>query len=588
MAKRHSTPTRGTVAAVGYIRRSTSKQEKSLDDQQREIERYAGKHGYRIVRWYKDDGVSGDATERRQGFQQLHHDACNGRDFDAILCWDFSRFGRFDSIEAGRWIDPLRKAGVQLVTLDKGLINWNDFGGRLINAIEAEGKHAYLVDHSRNVARGQIRKAAEGRTCGQRPPYGYDRLLVDETGKVRQRLERCEKYAKPRSWSVVWAPAEDPQQVRTVRWLFDTYATTDIGYRALAAQLNQQGVPSPTGGKWHDSTIRALLTNQAYIGTFVWNKRRHGKYHRIVDGDIVERDRGEVHLMPCGKPNARFNPRELWTVVENAHPPLIERETFDKVQAKVARRKRSSGCSYQTCTSRKDRPEYLLTGLLYCSHCGRKMHGALYRRNKGGKTYTYQRYVCSSYTRGDRTCGHHAIRQDQIFAAIVDKIRQDLLQGGLERLKQSLRRKLRQRQQPDTAQQKRLQRRIGELDKQIDTAAERVLTAPEDLLELLSRKLQQMKRERELLAQDLKRMQPVKQRGVQQQVDQLAGKAWALLDELRQAEPARVRELLHCAIDRVELSFTTRQQGKKRQYHPTGGRVVFRELSSFASRGDWI
>ena len=51
------------LPAVGYLRRSTTKQEASLGDQKREVIRYATEHGYRVVRWYVDDGISGDDTE---------------------------------------------------------------------------------------------------------------------------------------------------------------------------------------------------------------------------------------------------------------------------------------------------------------------------------------------------------------------------------------------------------------------------------------------------------------------------------------------------------------------------------------------
>jgi len=63
------------------------------------------------------DGISGDATEKRLDFQRMIADASGRRDFEAILCWDQDRFGRFDSVEAGFWIHPLRKAGVKLVTV---------------------------------------------------------------------------------------------------------------------------------------------------------------------------------------------------------------------------------------------------------------------------------------------------------------------------------------------------------------------------------------------------------------------------------------------------------------------------------------
>ena len=98
------------IPAVGYLRRSTEKQEASIRDQKSAIEKYAFEKGYRIVRWYIDDGISGDATEKRVGFLNMIDDANRLRDFKAILCWDQDRFGRFDSIEAGEWISPLRRA----------------------------------------------------------------------------------------------------------------------------------------------------------------------------------------------------------------------------------------------------------------------------------------------------------------------------------------------------------------------------------------------------------------------------------------------------------------------------------------------
>jgi DNA invertase Pin-like site-specific DNA recombinase len=68
------------------------------------------------------------------------HDSSRG-DFQAVLCWDQDRFGRFDSIEAGHWIHPLRNNGVHLATVTQGKIDWNDFAGRMLYGIQQEGKH---------------------------------------------------------------------------------------------------------------------------------------------------------------------------------------------------------------------------------------------------------------------------------------------------------------------------------------------------------------------------------------------------------------------------------------------------------------
>jgi DNA invertase Pin-like site-specific DNA recombinase len=110
------------VPAAGYVRMSDDKQETSLKQQRQEIHRYAEKEGYQVVRWYTDEGISGDDTERRIQFKRMIGDASIG-EFEAILCWDQDRFGRFDLLEAGKWISPLRDAGVHLATVTQGRID---------------------------------------------------------------------------------------------------------------------------------------------------------------------------------------------------------------------------------------------------------------------------------------------------------------------------------------------------------------------------------------------------------------------------------------------------------------------------------
>src|SRR5689334_17837655 len=87
------------VPAVGYARCSDDSQEASIPDQIKHVEQYARDKGYKILRWYTDDGISGDDTARRAGFRAMHSDALNRGEFRAVLCWDQDRFGRFDSIE---------------------------------------------------------------------------------------------------------------------------------------------------------------------------------------------------------------------------------------------------------------------------------------------------------------------------------------------------------------------------------------------------------------------------------------------------------------------------------------------------------
>ena len=85
----------GAVRAAKYCRMSSDKQDVSIDQQDAELDRLAGKEGYRVVRAYTDEAISGDATERRSGFLEMR-DAAERGEFDVVLAWDQDRFGRFD------------------------------------------------------------------------------------------------------------------------------------------------------------------------------------------------------------------------------------------------------------------------------------------------------------------------------------------------------------------------------------------------------------------------------------------------------------------------------------------------------------
>ena len=577
MSKKQTGPS-GEIPAVGYLRRSTSRQERSLQDQRREIENYAKQNGYRILRWYTDDGISGDATECRHEFLKMHKAATNGRDFDAILAWDYSRFGRFDSIEAGRWIHPLRQAGVKLVTVAEGLVDWDCFSGRIMNALHAEGKHSYLTDLSRNVARSLAGVAREGRLCGQAAPYGFDRMLVDEHGEQRQRIRTGEKFSKPRGWRTMLVPSDDARKVSTLRWLFQSYADMDVGLRGLADQLNAKGVPGPTGGPWYAASIKAILENQSYAGTLTWSKRRQGKYHFVAAGQVQERERSEVALSPTGKARAIDNPKEAWIVVENAHEPLIDKAVFERVQAKLHFRRRSQpSASYRTHT-KGNGDSYLLSGLVYCARCGCKMHGSMHHNGRN----RYPRYVCSSYARSGRHnphgCGRHGVTQDRLVDVLVRKLQQMVLStDSLERLRKALRQQISQRRNRGNQGAEQLGKRLADLDKAIDRAAENFIRAPAEVLDVLGKKLTSLKRQREHINQELRESKTAaKPQDVDDQIESAVGRLWRLGEEMAKADPARRREVFRLFVSRIDLRFDQVKRGKRTMCQLKSGEIHLR------------
>ena len=124
MSKANSNGNGRGIPAVCYIRMSSDKQDASPEQQRDELTKLAARDGFHVVGEYFDDAISGDAHRQAA---RVPADDCRRRQrgkFKAILCWDQDRFGRFDSVEAGFYIHPLRQAGVKLVTVAQGAIDW--------------------------------------------------------------------------------------------------------------------------------------------------------------------------------------------------------------------------------------------------------------------------------------------------------------------------------------------------------------------------------------------------------------------------------------------------------------------------------
>ncbi len=465
---------------------STDEQDTSIDDQKKSVRQYADDKGYRIVRWYEDEGISGDDTANRLAFQQMLADAQDGRDFDVILCWDQSRFGRFSPQEGGYWTYLFGRAGIGLVTVDKGPIDWNEFTGWLTYQVDQHVKHQYLVNLSRDVARGQMEAANGGSWIGS-SPYGYS---IDGDRKNKRLV------------------LGDPAHVRIVQRIFREFVDDRRQMEEIARRLQAEGYPSPGGrGKpWGGDTIKVILQNVAYTGDFAAGKYSYGKYHTIRNGRIVKGGKR------CRKPESE------WIVRRDHHESIIDRPTFERARAIL-----SQGKTGHVPWTPENNP-HILSGLLRCGKCGGPMWVL-----KGGY------YECGNHredktedgtAKGERTCPKGTtIREDRVLHSIADYLHQEFLSidgealawkaergelqpGDLPKAFAKVRSLVAPPKQPAN-DRKRAEKQSQTLAGQIETARRNLAYATSaENVAAIEAEIERLKAERELLEAELRKRPP--------------------------------------------------------------------------------
>src|SRR5262249_44069108 len=264
--------------------------------------------GYLIVAEYVDEGVAGDELRRRKEFQRLLRDAQTGQ-FDGILCDDNDRFGRFDSIDMGEIVAPLRRKGVWLESVAQGRSDWESFAGRVTKAVLDEAKSLEKDAISRRVLTNQWLKAQKGITTGGRSLYGYRWDADAARGKKL---------------------VPDGHKAEVVRLIFALY-DRGVTIGGVAEELLRRGVASPRGeARWTRSVIQRLLSNRRYVGDWTWGVHAFGKRHRCSTASHA----GLRTTKRADANNGRNRP-EAWIVVPDSHEPLVDRDVFERVQARL-------------------------------------------------------------------------------------------------------------------------------------------------------------------------------------------------------------------------------------------------------------
>lgn len=299
--------------AAAYVRMSTEHQVYSIENQLSAIESYCDLNELDLVQVYTDAGRSGLTFVKRPGIRSLISDVQAGdAGFEILVVLDVSRWGRFQNVDEGAYYEHiLHRGGVRMVYCAEPFDNDDSPAMTIIKSVKRAMAAEYSRELSQKVSAGLRRVVRKGFRGGGQAGYGYRRAIVDESGQVVQVVERGEWKSLQGRTVLRLGP---PEEVRAVQRIFRLYTTKSLGPRRIANQLELEGWPRPYPKGWSERLVARILANEKYAGTTIYG-------------------RSTQHLASGRK---RANPAD-WIRVEDAHPAIVSKRTF---QAAAARRNR--------------------------------------------------------------------------------------------------------------------------------------------------------------------------------------------------------------------------------------------------------
>jgi DNA invertase Pin-like site-specific DNA recombinase len=393
--------------AALYLRVSTARQAEhdvSIPDQKRQGEAYCASRGYQLVETYVEPGASA-TNDRRPEFQRMiEAGTSKPAPFDVVVVHSFSRFFR-DHFELEFYVRKLAKNGVKLVSITQEM--GDDPMHVMMRQIMALFDEYQSKENAKHVIRALKENARQGFWNGSLPPIGYRVVAAEQRGaKTKKKLEI------------------DPLHAETVRLIYRLALHGDgdhgqMGVKNIVSHLNRNRIFTRDGGRWGIGQVHRILTRRTYMGEHEFNKRSKSKELKPIS---------EIVVVPV--------------------PPIIDRETFDAVQALLKARHPA------VTPSAVISGPTLLTGLIHCAKCGGAM---TIRTGKGGR---YRYYACSMKARqGPTACEGMAVPMDKLDDLVASHLEDRLLQP--ERLETILAAVLDRRQERSERQREH----IAELNK---------------------------------------------------------------------------------------------------------------------------
>ena len=236
--------------AAQYVRMSTEHQQYSTHNQADKIKDYAERRGIEIVRTYADDGKSGLSIGGRAALQKLIADVETGAaDFELILVYDVSRWGRFQDADESAYYEYIcKRKGISVAYVAEQFENDGSPVSTIVKGVKRAMAGEYSRELSAKVFAGQCRLIDLGFRQGGPAGFGLRRILIDQSGVMKSELKRGE-HKSLQTDRVVLMPGPS-HEVQTVNQMFRWVIEDDLGLTEIAKRLNSMAIWTDLDRPW--------------------------------------------------------------------------------------------------------------------------------------------------------------------------------------------------------------------------------------------------------------------------------------------------------------------------------------------------
>jgi DNA invertase Pin-like site-specific DNA recombinase len=295
------------VRAAQYLRMSTEHQQYSIENQSASIQRYADANNLFPVVSFVDTGKSGLTLKNRLGLAQLLQVVLSGNaQFEAVLVYDVSRWGRFQDIdESAHYEFVCRSAGIPVHYCTEPFRNDGTTVDAILKSVKRMMAGEYSRELSAKVFEGARNLASLGFRQGGTAGYGFHRSLVSSDRKPKEQLARGQRKSLQED-HVVLSPGH-PDEIHCVREIFRMFTEEHKNPLEIANVLNAAavGYPGMSRRKWYRQAVDRILKDPKYIGCNVYGRS----------------------TQKLGTARIKL-PSSKWAVAPRSWTPLVDSATF--------------------------------------------------------------------------------------------------------------------------------------------------------------------------------------------------------------------------------------------------------------------